>query len=302
MTTTTQQAQATMKALTFGIEIETVGATRETVAAAIQSVVGGQISRRYDAYDTVQVTALDGRTWKCVRDASLSMQNHAEVVSPILRYADIETLQTVVRAIRACGAKVDYSCGIHIHVGADAFSTKGLVNLLKQGRKQDALISKALCISAAREVRYCKGVEQTVLDRIAAKKPTTLDELNECWYGYRNVSPTHYDSSRYHGINLHNVWFRGTVEYRWFDGTLHAGKIKAYVQFCLAFSARAINAKSASAERRPFVAETAKYDFRCFLLALGLIGDEFKTCRKHLLDRLEGNASWKHGRPERAAA
>lgn len=37
-----------------------------------------------------------------------------------------------------------------------------------------------------------------------------------------------------------------------------------------------------------------KYAFRCWMLRLGLIGDEFKTCRHHLLKNLTGNAAWRH--------
>ena len=40
---------------------------------------------------------------------------------------------------------------------------------------------------------------------------------------------------------------------------------------------------------------TAKYDFRVFMLRLGLIGDEFKTARLHLMSKLEGSSSRKHG-------
>jgi len=35
-----------------------------------------------------------------------------------------------------------------------------------------------------------------------------------------------------------------------------------------------------------------------FLLHLGLIGDEFKTARKHLLNAMPGDAAWKNGRPK----
>ena len=38
-----------------------------------------------------------------------------------------------------------------------------------------------------------------------------------------------------------------------------------------------------------------KYAFRCFLLRLGLIGDEYKTSRKILLQNLSGNAAFKCG-------
>ena len=37
----------------------------------------------------------------------------------------------------------------------------------------------------------------------------------------------HYNSSRYHGSNIHATFTKGTVEFRLFNGTLHAGEIKA---------------------------------------------------------------------------
>ena len=43
-----------------------------------------------------------------------------------------------------------------------------------------------------------------------------------------------------------------------------------------------------------------RYSFRVWLLNLGLIGDEFKNCRTHLLKHLDGNIAWRH--PEDAIA
>ena len=102
-------------------------------------------------------------------------------------------------------------------------------------------------------------------------------------------------------VNLHSIWRLGTVEYRWFNSTLHAGKIKAYIQFVLALSAKAIQAKSSSAKRRAYSPHSAKYDFRVFLLSLGMVGDEFKTARLHLLSGLPGSAAWKNGQRAQAA-
>ena len=122
--------------------------------------------------------------------------------------------------------------------------------------------------------------------------------MNRIWYGYHNHHPQHYDSTRYHGVNLHNVWYRGTVEFRWFQATLHAGKVRAAVQFVLAIAAKALNSRGASSRKREFDPASAKYDFRVFLLHLGLIGDEFKSARKHLLNAMPGDAAWKNGRPK----
>ncbi|ACY13354.1 amidoligase family protein [Haliangium ochraceum] len=294
-----------MKTLRFGIEIETIGQTRDRVAEAIRSVVGGSIDHvgRPYCYDPYDVIAEDGRRWRVMADASLRAPKHeqAEIVSPILHYADIETLQQIVRAVRRAGSRVNDSCGIHIHIDGARFDAKALRNLVKMTNKQEELIEHALGISAMRRRQYCRGVDQNFLDTIERLRPDNLEDLNRAWYGFHNQNPAHYDSSRYRGVNLHNIWFRGTLEYRWFESTLHAGKVKAYIQFALALSAKAIGARATSSKRRDFNPSTAKYDFRVFLLRLGLIGSEYKTARLHLMARLEGSAAWKGERRDTVA-
>lgn len=86
------------------------------------------------------------------------------------------------------------------------------------------------------------------------------------------------------GIHVH-VDGKGTVEFRLFNGTTHAGKIKAYVQFCLAMSAWAIESdadhffKEISHYSKEQKGELMK---RVLKNRLGLKGAEFKTCRQHL--------------------
>ena len=295
-----------MERMTFGIEIETIGKTREEVARAIQSVVGGTVRHvgTPRCYDPWEVTDRKGRAWKVVADSSLNAEfnKRAEIVSPILEYEDIPELQRVVRAVRRAGAKVDRSCGIHIHIGARPFTAQKLAILAKMVYKHEDLIFEALKVRRNRRESYAKPLEDAFIRRLESRKPRTMDELNEAWYGYLNREPSHYDSTRYHGLNLHNVWYRGTIEFRYFNGTLHAGKIKAYIQFCVALAKKALESRSASAKKRTLNRETAKYDFRVFLLRLGMIGDEFKTARKHLLANLAGSAAWKNTHPQNRAA
>ncbi|ABF90269.1 conserved hypothetical protein [Myxococcus xanthus DK 1622] len=286
-----------MKTLRFGIEIETVGASRQKLAHAIQSAVGGHVSGDYRGW---QVTDTQGRIWRVVSDASLSGGEYSgEIVSPILTYQDMDALQQVVRAAREAGARADASTGIHIHVDGSRFDAKGVTNLVKMVHKQERLLETALGVSAARLARYCRPIDGAFLQRLEARRPRTLQDVNEAWYGRRNSMPNRYDSSRYHGLNLNSLFFRGTIEFRYFNGSVHAGEVKAYVQLVLALAARALASKAASSKRRDFNPATAKYDFRVFLLHLGLIGEEFKTARLHLLKKLEGSAAWKGQRRDR---
>lgn len=98
------------KSLTVGVEIEMTGLARAHAADIVATELGGQVGRMArNCYETREITAPDGRVWKVMRDASitreaggdpLTWENAVELVTPILHYEDIETLQHIVRALR----------------------------------------------------------------------------------------------------------------------------------------------------------------------------------------------------------
>jgi hypothetical protein len=232
-------------------------------------VVGGEVRHVGTpfCYDPWKVIDRRGRSWQVMADASLSASKNyqAEIVSPILHYEDIAELQEIVRAVRAAGGRTDSSCGIHAHVDGARFDARSVTNLVKIFYKQEALIERALGICPNRLSTFCKSIDPSFLERLEKDRPRTMEELNRAWYGYHCPQPQHYDRSRYRALNIHSLFFRGTIEYRCFNGSLHAGKIKAYIQFVLALSAKALKAKSANSKRREFNPATAKYDFRTFV-------------------------------------
>jgi hypothetical protein len=73
--------------------------------------------------------------------------------------------------------------------------------------------------------------------------------------------------------------------------------VKAFVQLSLALAAHAMSSKSAAGKRKPFNPDTAKYACRIFLKLLGLVGDEFKTCRHHLTTGLAGCSNYRGVKP-----
>ena len=252
--------------------------------------------------DDWKVPMPDGRHWTVERDGSVTDPS-AEVVSPVCRYEDIEMVQEVVRAIRAAGAKADGSCGIHIHIGLGEHTPQSLRRLVNIVNAKEDLLTMALGITPDRRERWCRPVEQRFLTELNRRKPATMGEFARIWYrqsggassDWRECARQHYDYSRYHLLNLHATFSTErpahTIEFRAFNGTLHAGEIKAYIQLCLAISAQALSTKAASSTRP--VTDNPKYTFRCWLLRLGFIGDEFSTAREHLLKKLPGNAAWR---------
>lgn len=295
-----------MKDLRFGIEIETIAPNFRVVAQAIQTVVGGSIEGP-DFRGALTVRATDGRGWKVERDGSLAPSAGqrsfigAEIVSPILGWPDIEQLQEIVRAVRRAGATTNQTCGIHVHVDVATLPAKAVANLIKMVYKQEALIEAALGIHTSRK-RYCQSIDPEFVARLSSRRTWTMQDLNRAWFGYDNPHPARYDHTRYRTINLNSIWVHQTVEFRWANGTLHAGQVKTYIQFALALAAKARSARGAQSARREFNPASAKYDMRVFLLGLGFIGPEYKTARDHLLSRLGGSAAWKNGRPAEAPA
>lgn len=297
-----QNTIETMKSLTFGTELEYTGITRPVAAKAIQSVIGGTIAHRPDlGYDTWQIKSPDGRIWKAISDGSLGAGGGCEVVTPILRWEDMETLQEVVRSLRKAGAKATSETSQHIHIGAQGFSPAQIANFAKIFYKQEELILKSLGTWEHRLGHYAKRTDRNFIDRLSATRQITNESLNRAWFGALNMHPSHYESHRYRDLNLNNIWRTGTIEVRAANGSTHAGEIKANIILCLAIAAKALTAKSTSSKnRREYDTRSAKYDMRVFLVCgLGLNGDEFKNTRQHLLKRLPGSAAWKNG--ERAA-
>lgn len=290
-----------MKNQRFGIEIEMTGLTRAAAARVIAghfSTTAAHVGGRYDAYS---IRDTEGRQWKVVSDSSIQCESRresgiagrsyaVEVVSPICRYDDIPTIQEIVRKLRSTGAKVNASCGIHVHVDAAPHTVTTLRNIVNIMAAKEDLLYKALRVKVSRE-NYCQKADTRFLDEMNRKRPSTMEELERLWYGGPTGRYCHYDETRYHGLNLHSVFSKGTIEFRLFNSTLHAGEVKTYIQLCLAISHQALVQKRASYARTH--SDNEKYTFRTWLLRLGLIGDEFKTARNHLLKNLEGNIAWK---------
>ena len=86
-----------------------------------------------NGYSTWSAWDEDGREWKFQKDVSIAGpdEQKCELVTPILTYGDIETLQELCRQLRHAGAKSDASrgCGVHIHIGAQGHTPQSLRNL-----------------------------------------------------------------------------------------------------------------------------------------------------------------------------
>ena len=83
------------------------------------------------------------------------------------------------------------------------------------------------------------------------------------------------------------------VSFPWFETLPAAEEVKAYNHFISALCEMAINQKRITVKEKEV--ENEKYAFRCFLLRLGFIGEEYKEERKILLRNLTGSSAFKGG-------
>ena len=302
-----------MKKQTIGVEVEMNNITREKAARVAARYFG---THRYEntagrnGYSTWSAWDAQGREWKFQKDVSITGPDSekCEMVTPILTYSDIETLQELIRQLRHAGAKSDATrgCGVHIHIGAKGHTPQTLRNLANIMASHESLIADALSLDQGRMRRYCRTVDPRFLEQVNRRKPTTMTQLADIWYSSHDANCSrshHYNDSRYHMLNYHATFTKGTVEFRLFQfdeptgerrGGLHAGQLKSYIQLCLALSQMAKTLKTASP--KPQQNENPKYAMRTWLLRLGFIGDEFKTAREILTKRLAGDTAFRHGR------
>lgn len=319
----TQKFIDEMKKQTIGCEIEMTGLTRRRAAEVIAEHFGTQttVDYRGGVYSAYTCRDSKDRTWQVMSDSSIRESangEQVEVVTPILTYDDIEDLQEVLRQLRHAGAISDpmHGCGVHIHIGAAGHTPQSLRNLANIMAAHEDLLVRAIYIDRARTAHYCKPVDTRFLAAVNEKKPKTMDELADIWYGSQNCDwrrDAHYNDSRYHQLNYHATFTKGTIEFRLFQfdnphtsggksykGGIHAGRMKAYIQLALALSQAAKTVRSASPKK--LTTDNPKYAMRCWLLRLGFIGDEFATARDLLTRKLPGDTAWRHGRPARTTA
>jgi len=187
-----------MKKQTIGVEVEMNNIKRDKAARLAADFFG---TGRYEntasrnGYMTWSAWDEQGREWKFQKDVSIAGDDahKCEMVTPILKYEDMETLQELIRKLRKAGTKSDATrgCGVHIHIGAKGHTPQTMRNLANIMASHESLIAEALDLDRGRMRRYCRTVDPRFLEQVNKKKPKTMSKLADISYG-RNQ---HYNAS-----------------------------------------------------------------------------------------------------------
>lgn len=203
---------------TFGIELEIYGATRARLIEEFR--IQGLILVG-DTYNHSTST-----NWKIVSDSSISGDNSNEIVSPVLLGVDgIEQLKKATIALNKAGAKVNNTCGFHVHLGITDLSLDNIKNLaLSHIELENTFDSIVPDSRRGNKNTYCKSLTSiATTKRLAIEKIKNASSISNLM----NVI-----STRYVKLNLQAYTRQGTVEFRQHSGTTTFSKIKSWILIC----------------------------------------------------------------------
>jgi hypothetical protein len=200
----------------FGVEIEMFNVGRERLVSELRAA---GIAIEAEGYNHTTRAH-----WKIVDDGSVRGSDALELVSPVLRGADgLEQLRKVCATLKRLNAKINRTCGLHIHFGTDDFRDDSRVwkNLFHNYATLEPLIDGFMPASRrANNNTYCRSLR---VHGLAGKldRATTLQELERAVTG----------ASRYFKVNVQAYWRHRTVEFRQHSGSIEFEKISNWLHF-----------------------------------------------------------------------
>lgn len=99
-----------------------------------------------------------------------------------------------------------------------------------------------------------------------------------------------------HALHIEDLHFElneDSISFPWFSELPEPDEVHAYSTLIAALCKMSKDQKRISPTKKPV--DNERYAFRCFLLRLGFIGDDYKTDRKILMRYLPGNSAFKGG-------
>jgi hypothetical protein len=226
---TTRPRRVRSGARRFGVEIEVVGLSQATAAAALRAAGLLAEVERYNHSTRSH--------WKVVTDATV---RGCEVVSPPM--TDWADVATAMAALRGAGGTVDRTTGLHVHHEVADLDGASLARLVRMyADHSDELDGLVATYRRAGRGQYCGRLSAGHADRLAAVLEgctgTTLAARQAQARGVTAVS-------RYVTLNCHSYLTYGTVEFRQHQGTLSGAKGQAWLLLGQAMIRAAVEART----------------------------------------------------------
>ena len=188
--------------LRFGVEIEFVGGD----PAGVELLPGWQM-----AFDELQVD-----------DAG--EDSGAELKPPPLLWRDRDQIRVMLGRLRATGARANWSCGLHVHVGLEPWGQDIVLPLVDAALAHQHALRRLLRVAGDRLI-HCPPIVPAMRERYLAHPGRAA-----------LVRPGRPQSQRC-GINAASWFDLGTVEIRYPNGSLEYREVVSAVELCLRFVA-----------------------------------------------------------------
>lgn len=197
----------------FGVEFEAYNVDMQTLKHKLN-----------DAGITCEIAGYTHRTtphWKLVTDGSLSGNQTFELVSPILKgEAGLTEIMKVCNVLNRCGAKVNQTCGTHVHLNASGFSLEQWKRIyLNYGRLEKVIDGFMPASRRANNNNYCKGFGSVTNFENKVKRATSLTQIEQLL-----------QNSRYWKVNPQSYSRHKTCEFRQHAGTTDFVKISSWIR------------------------------------------------------------------------
>lgn len=208
--------------LKFGVEIEFFGVSRQVVSDALNRAGVHAYAEGYN-HETRGY-------WKVVTDASVNASGTGnsngsgnEIVSPILYGEEgLRELALVCKVLEECGAKVDKSCGVHVHHDAGNMNIEHIKNVYKLYYKFHGAVEYMMPPSRrAGANRYCKAIDRAYIERV--ERASSIENL-------RSIICPNPGYDRYYSVNFASHSKYGTIEFRQHSGSVDGLKLVNWVK------------------------------------------------------------------------
>ena len=250
--------KTTLQQIPYRVSIAMLGVDCEQAAAAVaRCLPGGQV--RKDDEGTWLVDDCLERIWAVIDGADNidamfeKPRDRCVLVSPLLAYEDMDDLLCLLREVRSA---TGVEGGPSCGMRVYAFLGEG--NWLAKVNLRNLFCSKRALLF------------KTLETDVEAFRPGAQERIERIVFGEEGLCEVFpYDAA----------------------SSLDPGEAGATLQLALAAAAQAVSQERVSA--KPGKAENERYAFRCWMVRMGLIGDEYKPMRRRFLKRLPGDSATK---------
>ena len=229
--------------LTFGVEIECYNFTRQSL---IEKGADKGLQVRSEGYNHED----NSHYYKIVSDGSLTGENSNEVVSPVLKGTKVKSsLKAICDALADCNARVNRSCGLHVHIGAANMSDEHYCRIVRNYQALEMVIDSFMAYSRRGDNnRYSQTLRGI--------------DFSDCTTKRDIASAMNYD--RYYKVNAIAYDRHKTIEFRQHQGTTDYEKISNWILFLaklVEYSEKKEITTCNSIEEIPFLKESEKRFF-----------------------------------------